>query len=144
MSLSETLEMMEEAIDTDETFTNLDIYLAQIELDPELAIYNPVLSWVKKATVEQDIDSIYTGARAGNARARFLIHAAARNQVESGGDEICAFGPEHWLDDSLLNYEGHQPMPPSRQKVIAMLDQSIATIELTIEDVKNGFIDNTA
>ncbi len=138
-----------EVAEWETSITGMDFELAHIELDPELAKFHPDLK-ADKETLEQSIDTLYTAANAGYWLAKWFVFAAARNQVMSArniGEPIGAL-PESLtvMDHELRAYEreadwrDQQRAPLDRVAALRGLDDSLALIELTIEDVKNGFI----
>lgn len=145
MQLIDTLERLAENLDPNrEPFTEHDVELAHIELDPEQARWHPSLHKINRNVIECDVDAIYTAANAGNTYARFLILAAARNQLRSAGDDANGTGErnkvtdeEFVLGDALYD---RLTAPVPREQAIAMLDLSLAAIELAIEDAQRGVL----
>ncbi len=140
MSLGATLERLAEAMGPkNESITDHDLELAQIELDPELTKCHPGLFRFDEDKISTEVDSVYIAASAGSPYARFLILAAAHNQVRSAGQEIKADGEETIAVKDLIDFYTNYDLesePLEREEAIAMLDSSLALIELAIEDAK--------
>lgn len=121
-----------------EPLNDFDVELAQIELDPMQARFHPRLFRVNFEKVEASIDAIYCAADAGNPRARFLILAAAINQINSAGDDAQAFDEKMEISKTEIDIVAsgcqRENVPLERETAIAVLDRSIAAIELAIED----------
>jgi hypothetical protein len=119
------------------SLTDYDMELAQIDMDPDNAYFHPRLFKIDREIIEQDIDAIYVAASAGDDRARFLIHAAAMNQVVLT-EHISAnnfSSVKYALEDFQAQSYANTPKDLSTiMETLSEIDHSLAIIEVAIED----------
>jgi len=132
--------------DVEQGITPDDMSLAQIGFAVNDRRFHPWLYKREQSDLEASVDAIYAAASAGNTYAKFLIYAAARNLVIDAEEDAAAFpGGFQVTDEELEGYafdfraadQRHAPEPNALQ-ALAMLDGSIAAIEVTLENVRNG------
>lgn len=124
--------------------TGRDSYLVEIGLNPADAFTHPALTHVPAEDLERYIDDIYISANAGDDRAKALIFLAGIFQADFS--DVQAIDPlpiDISLSIQLAEIEAVVLPGESiedRGDAIALLDRSIAAIEMTVEDFNNGLL----
>ena len=150
MSLHETLELMALEADATEELTSIDFHLVRIGFDPANVRSNTQLYKTSAEQLEIGIDAIFSAANAGNSRAKFLIMAAAQHQslFNPKSHTVIQDGCKVAESDIKRNEMDLDYNEASRQPIIKPidalkeLDESIAIIEITLENVRNGIFES--
>lgn len=111
-----------------------DAALMSIELDPEQAKLYPGLSAADPNEITRRIDGVFDAANYNQSRALFILYGAARNAARFADVQAVEVDPVCWAVEDAERNAVKESTPLSLPRSIFELDESIAKIELLLED----------